>query len=266
MSPASIPLRRARNACRSIWAASVPAVPMGDLHRTLGWRQLTMEGYLGRAQARFLRHLLAENPRVTKILEVGFNAGHSSYLFLSARPDVTVASFDLGAHDYVARAKAFIDAKFPGRHMLVLGNSLHTLAKYRADHENSFDLTFIDGSHDYDIAFADIVNGQFLSKPAGLVVMDDLLQWTSWGAGPVRAWAAAKRQGLVEELQLIQDGRPVTAVRRKPLTNAWAVGRYLSPRAPLPEQRQETRSSAGPRRQRPQERPHAWPFPHSCGW
>lgn len=216
-----------RNACRSIWATFAPDAPMKDLHRSLGWRQLTMEGYLGRRQTMFFRHLLAENPKVTKILEVGFNAGHSSYLFLSARPDVTVVSFDLGDHEYVARAKAFIDTKFPGRHTLVLGDSRKTLAKYRTDHESTFDVLFIDGGHDYDVAIADILNCQGMAKPSGLVVMDDMLPWRPWGVGPVRAWAEAIQLGIIEELQLMQDGRQVTTVRRKPVTNAWAVGRYL---------------------------------------
>ena len=34
-------------------------------------------------------------------LEIGFNAGHSSAVFLGTRNDIEITSFDLGAHDYV---------------------------------------------------------------------------------------------------------------------------------------------------------------------
>jgi hypothetical protein len=207
---------------------------MKDLYRGLGWRALIIgEGYLSPEQAGFFRRLLAENPSITRILEVGFNAGHSSYAFLSARPDVTVVSFDLGEHAYVAKAKAFMDVKFPGRHALVLGDSRETIPRYSAEHQGTaFDLIFIDGGHEYDVAVADLLNCQAMAQPSGLVVMDDLRSWETWGIGPVRAWEEAKQQGMVEELQLVQDGEPVTAIRpKRGTTAAWAVGRYLLPDA-----------------------------------
>ncbi len=225
---------------------------MKDLYRSLGWRALVInEGYMSPQQAGFFRRLLAENPSITRILEIGFNAGHSSYVFLSARPDITVVSFDLGEHAYVAKAKAFMDVKFPGRHTLVLGDSRETIPRYSAEQQGAtFDLIFIDGGHDYDVAAADLLNCQALAKPSGLVLMDDLRSWETWGIGPVRAWDEAKQGGMVEELQLVQDGEPVTAIMpKRGTTAAWAVGRYLSPdagaqRSPVLPQASGTRSSA----------------------
>ena len=128
----------------------------------------------------FFRRLLAENPSITRILRIGFNAGHSSYVFLGARPDITVVSFDLGEHAFVAKAKAFMDGKFPGRHTLVLGDSRETIPRYSAEHRSAtFDLIFIDGDHDhdYDVAVADLLNCRAMARPSGLVVMDDLRSW-----------------------------------------------------------------------------------------
>ena len=220
-----------RKTRRSIWGSFAPGAPMKDLYRGLGWQAMWIsEGYLSNEEAGFFRRLLAENPSIKKILEVGFNAGHSSYAFLGARPDVTVVSFDLGEHAYVAKAKAFMDMKFPGRHTLVLGDSRETLPRYSAEHPDAaFDLIFIDGGHEYDVAVADLLNCQAMAHPSGLVVMDDLRSWETWGIGPVRAWSEAKKEGMVEELQLVQDGEPVTVIRRKRVTAAWGVGRYLSP-------------------------------------
>ena len=240
-----------RKTCRSLWGSFAPGAPMKDLYRGLGWQALWIsEGYLSHEQARFFCRLLAENPSITRILEVGFNAGHSSYMFLSARPDITVVSFDLGVHAYVAKAKAFMDVKFPGRHTLVLGDSRETIPSYSAEHQGAaFDLIFIDGGHEYDVAIADLLNCQAMAQPSGLVVMDDLRQWESWGIGPVRAWSEAKHAGMVEELQLVQDGQPVTVIRRKRVTTAWGVGRYQLPDAgqrqsPVLPQASGTSSSA----------------------
>jgi hypothetical protein len=188
-----------------------------------------VEGYSSRQQAGFFRRLVAESPEITKILEIGFNAGHSSYVFLHARPDVTVVSFDLGAHAYVRKAKEFIDMKFPGRHTLLLGDSRSTVPMYASEHPGAaFDLIFVDGGHEYDVALADLLNCHAMAQPHGLVVMDDMRPWKTWGIGPVRAWSEAKRTGTLEELQLLQDGVPVNIVRRKMATAAWAVGRYKS--------------------------------------
>lgn len=216
-----------RNTCRFISESFASDAPMKDLNRSIGWRALNIEGYLSHAQAEFFSRFLARNKSVTRILEIGFNAGHSSFIFLEARPDVTVVSFDLGAHGYVAKAKEFLDETFPGRHSLILGDSTKTVPAYQAEHPDaSFDLIFIDGGHDYEVAQADLLNCQPLSRSPGLVVMDDLQPWKTWGAGPVRAWSEAKEAGAVEELQLLQDGEPVAMVERKLATSAWAVGRY----------------------------------------
>lgn len=198
-----------------------------ELHRSLGWQVLVMEGFLRLEQARYLHDLLVEHPSVRTVLEIGFNGGHSSYVFLDARPDVQVVSFDLGEHAYVSRAKEFIDKKFPGRHELVLGDSTVTVPRYRqANSEAAFDLAFIDGGHDYDVAITDLRNCHPLVIPDGLVVMDDLLEWKTWGAGPVRAWREVCDAGIVAQVELVQDGHRVHSVARKGATAAWGLGRY----------------------------------------
>jgi predicted O-methyltransferase YrrM len=217
---------QASNTCRLLVTAASPRAPFGKLHRNLGWRALRIEGFLGREQGAWFARLLAANAGITRIVEVGFNAGHSSCVFLGARDDITVVSFDLGAHGYVARAKQYVDATFPGRHTLVVGDSRETLPAYRADHPAAaFDLAFVDGGHDYDVARADLANILPLIRPSGLIVMDDLTPWRTYGAGPYRAWSEAKQRGLISELELLQDGRTVPAIQRRAQTTAWGVGR-----------------------------------------
>ena len=52
------------------------------------------------------------NPKT--ILEIGFNIGHSSLLFLN-NTDAKVISFDLGCHNTVDLGKKFIDEMFPNQ-------------------------------------------------------------------------------------------------------------------------------------------------------
>lgn len=199
---------------------------MGRLHRSLGLHALKIEGFLSREQGDWFKRLLRKNAAITRVIEIGFNAGHSSCMFLEAREDITVVSFDLGLHGYVARAKEYIDKTFPGRHTLVIGDSRKTLPAYRVDHPTDvFDLAFVDGGHEYDVASSDLRHILPMIHPSALIVMDDLKMWKTYGSGPDRAWDEAKQQGLLSELELLQDGTTVTTVRRKTITSVWALGR-----------------------------------------
>ncbi|HSX43598.1 MAG TPA: class I SAM-dependent methyltransferase [Candidatus Saccharimonadales bacterium] len=170
---------------------------------------------------------LAIRESANLIGEVGFNAGISSHTFLKSRPDAQVVSFDIGTHPYVHDAKDYIDSKFPGRHTLILGDSRQTVPEYfAANPDTRFDLMFIDGGHDYEVAFADILNLQALSSPKAAVVMDDLTPWRSWGVGPTRAWRQALERGIITQEELVQDGRRVEHAT-PPAERVWALGRYV---------------------------------------
>ncbi|MDR3033176.1 MAG: class I SAM-dependent methyltransferase [Kitasatospora sp.] len=204
-----------------------PGAPFAELHRSLGWRVLGLEGFILADQASYLRRLVAGNPWIRRILEIGFNAGHSSYAFLDARPDVRVVSFDLGEHGYTAPAKRFIDQEFPCRHELVRGDSTVMVPKYLGKHPGArFELVFVDGGHEYQVAAADLRNSRGLVHPGALVVMDDLLARRSWGIGPVKAWAEVQDEGLVTQIELVRDGQSVNSAHRSAATAAWALGRY----------------------------------------
>ena len=95
-----------RNVRRSAAGFRSPDPATRSLSRSLGWRAFTVEGYLSPVQASFFHALLLARPEVRSIMEIGFNAGHSSHAFLAARPDTTVVSFDLGTHSYVRPAEA----------------------------------------------------------------------------------------------------------------------------------------------------------------
>jgi predicted O-methyltransferase YrrM len=158
--------------------------------------------------------------------ETGFNAGFSSYAFLSANPESKVISFDTGDHRYVKAAKKFIDREFPGRHTLIYGNSRETLPRFKAENPAiRFDLFLIDGGHDYATVKSDILNVKSMCAENAPVIIDDLTPWLRWGKGPTQAWSEALREGAIVQEELFKDGKRVDTIS-PPGKRSWAMGKY----------------------------------------
>ena len=175
-------------------------------------------------------HYLASTAQKTGaslIGEIGFNAGFSTQVFLTANPEAKVVSFDLVEHGYTKVAKEIVDKRFPGRHTLIAGESIKTVPEFsRQNPDVRFDLFFIDGGHDYEVAKADIANTKALCTAQTAVVIDELTPWLERGEGPTRAWTEAIDQGVVRQDQVFQDGKPVS-VPEPPGKRVWALGHYL---------------------------------------
>jgi len=181
------------------------------------------EGGASADEALYLRNV-ARLTEATRIAEIGFNVGFSSLAFLESGPEVTVVSFELDRRHAVELAKDFVDERYPGRHELVIGNSLQTVPAYAEDQPGTFDLVFVDGGHEYEVAAADIRNAGRLARPGGVLVVDDLTPWHPWGAGPAQAWYEAIDNGLIEPLESFVDGKIVDTIA-EPGDRAWAAGR-----------------------------------------
>jgi hypothetical protein len=225
-----------------------PSNPLQKFNRRLAWTFIShrpklviesrrlipaREGYLRKSQALFFQQLLVRQPWIRDVAEVGFNVGHSSWIFLSSRHDVKVTSFDLGEHEYVSMTSDLVDSYFPERHELVLGDSRLTIPAFaKANPKRLFDLIYIDGGHDFDVAQADLRNCQLLAAARTIVIMDDLNPHSAWGVGPVRAWAECQEDGLVREDVLIEDGFPVVGGAINEIEvgdQVWALGHYVHP-------------------------------------
>ena len=134
-----------------------------------------------------------------RIMEIGFNAGHSAEIFLKHNPHATVTSFDLGMHEYVSYGKEYIDLHYPGRHTLILGDSKVTIPAYIKKHQSApyaplvpFDVIFIDGDHEYNGAREDMDNCFHLAHKNTVVILDDTMYKENWRApwtlGPTQVW------------------------------------------------------------------------------
>lgn len=155
-------------------------------------------------QVATLRALVKEqHPK--RILEIGFNAGHSAEVFLSTDGNAHLLSFDLGHVPAVNVGKSFIDAHFPFRHTLIIGDSTVSVPAFTRLYPGAkFDLIFVDGGHQYEVAKADIENCMKLADAHTIVVVDDTIFTKSleqpYTIGPTKAWLESLRERIVTEL------------------------------------------------------------------
>ena len=170
------------------------------------------EGYSQqvKGQVKFLRNIVNDES-INNVMEIGFNAGHSAELFLSSNKNINLVSFDIGHHKYVNLGKEFIDKTYPNRHTLIIGNSLSTVPEYFKKENKKFDLIFIDGDHEYNVAKGDILNCKNLAHDKTIVVIDDTMNnnnWVQvWNIGPNRAWKKAKDSNMIKEINSIDFER-----------------------------------------------------------
>ncbi len=143
---------------------------------------------------------------IKNIMEIGFNAGHSAEVFLSTNSDITLTSFDIGTHDYLAVGKEYIDQQFPNRHTLVLGDSTISIPEFSSkNHDVTYDLIFIDGCHLEEYARKDLINSFKLAHKDTIVIMDDTVTNPAYihmyNPYPLKVWDEAINNNLVKEIQ-----------------------------------------------------------------
>jgi predicted O-methyltransferase YrrM len=163
---------------------------------------LLKEGVLREADITQLREQTKQH--IEHELEIGFNAGHSADTMLRANKNLSLVSFDLGCHGYVQPAADYIQFLHPGRHELILGDSTQTLPLYiEANPDKKFDLLFIDGGHDYEVAKADMENCLKLAHSDSIIVMDDTIYVAAWekdySKGPTKVWKEFCAAGTIKD-------------------------------------------------------------------
>ena len=148
---------------------------------------------------------------VRTVCELGFNAGHTSLIFLETLPHARVLSFDLGDIPWARWSAALLNATHGDRFEYIMGDSAKTVPAFKlANPDTECDLLLIDGGKDYALRKADLKNLRSLSKAGATLLFDEVCQEdcargtnqsgicrTCWG-GCSRAYADASRAGLIE--------------------------------------------------------------------
>lgn len=158
-----------------------------------------LEGNTGMylSQHRYYHHLVKDAKPKT-ICEIGFNAGHSTLIWLTASPDAKVYSFDIGRYEYTRVMAEYLDSKFPGRLKLIYGNSLETVPKVAQLELLYCDMIVIDGGHDYEIVSRDLQNMKAMASAVNIVVFDDYSSDITTGTG--RTWHDHLVTGSIKEI------------------------------------------------------------------
>lgn len=120
------------------------------------------------------RNIMDIARKSNKIVEIGFNAGHSSFLMLVANPDCHIHAFDICSHSYVKPCLEYLNVHFGNRITLHEGNSHETLREFQLNNPDyRFDAIHIDGCHEYLHANLDFFISKGMSRPGAYCILDD---------------------------------------------------------------------------------------------
>jgi predicted O-methyltransferase YrrM len=136
------------------------------------------DGYSSLGQRKAFADALQKLPYVKRIAEIGFNAGHSSEVFLENCPNASLIAFDLNTHRYTKFGIDYMKKKFGERFKLIEGDSRYKVPEFALAYRGEkFDLIFIDGGHSYQCCLDDIINCQKLADNNAILWVDDYNYW-----------------------------------------------------------------------------------------
>ncbi|KAL3929057.1 MAG: hypothetical protein SGPRY_002120 [Prymnesium sp.] len=127
---------------------------------------------------------LATRVQISTICEVGFNAGHSAVVLLSANPTARLEAFDTFSLSHSAASLRLVSRLFPGRVSPHKGLSSDTVPAARL--HRPCDLVIIDGRHHFEAVLQDFVNFRKHAHPGTLFVFDDICDSTRSAKCPAR--------------------------------------------------------------------------------
>lgn len=164
-------------------------INLNILQHLPNYQSTVNEGYIMQCYDEFLTVVnLVRKYNPKNILEIGFLLGSSSAVFLD-NSEATVTSIELRELTYTNQIKDILNRLYPNRHRLLIGDST-TIFPTLTD---IYDMIFIDGGHEYNVALQDIINGYYHANEYTIVVIDDIVNHTdyyktTWTVGPTSAY------------------------------------------------------------------------------
>jgi hypothetical protein len=182
-----------------------------------------VEGYTAMFPFNYKSYMtIAQAPFLKTVCETGFNAGHSTFGWLTTNPGVHVYSFDIGKHDYSRPMATYLQKLYPDRLNVTWGDSTVTLPKFQQDHPHvKCDLIIIDGGHTQDVCESDFYNFMYMANFDNILILDDYPTPQFINAlGDV--WEHGKRKGEISEFFSCSYHNST-----QNLAHGFAVGKFL---------------------------------------
>lgn len=132
--------------------------------------------YKKQANLYYISSLLPNNANVC---EIGFNAGHSSIIILTAteNKNINYVIFDICEHSYLKPCLEYIKSIFTNTNInFIEGDSIKTIPQFIKNTKDvifNYDLIHIDGGHTEDCISNDMKNANILLKIGGIIIIDD---------------------------------------------------------------------------------------------
>jgi len=147
---------------------------------------------------------LSEHIEVKNVLETGFHVGLSAAVIMDIRPDIFTTSFDIFWFDYTRKAKLMLDISYPGRNILIAGNSITSIPTYiKLNPLFSPDFIFIDGGHERPIPYLDMYILFNYIKAGTWVMIDDYCE-THGSQGVIEAVNIFIKNGVLTEVKIYE--------------------------------------------------------------
>ena len=164
-----------------------------------------------------------KNEAVQQILEIGFNAGHSSELFLINNPQSTITSIDLGYWYYCKFGSEYLKKQYPGRINVIFKDSLSALKDFNTVPNGSiFDLIYIDGNHTYEYAYNDLKNCRKFANKDTVVLLDDVVVEDKYrtlsNTAPTKVWKEFVSEEFIFQIEIKHF---------KDINRGIAIGKYI---------------------------------------
>ncbi len=132
-------------------------------------------GHMSKMQAEFIIDTLKEKNNITNVLEIGFAGGRHTYAILKSFNVGKMVTVDIDFDYQKGRRKVDeIKSEFDNV-VFVEGDSRKVLDKdFMNEHfPEGIDYVLVDGGHDYETAFLDMVNVFDYMNKDGIMIVDD---------------------------------------------------------------------------------------------